>query len=142
MVSYLAFDRGPGELTRAVLELHGSSADGAPLTFAVYAIGDTSWAGQPLGWETAPYLDGSAVRATGVGEKTFPAGQATAPGAPGPVRLDVTDAVLAASGHSVGFLLVREARTVTDTADDGRRADLASVVSADAALRPVLHIWT
>jgi hypothetical protein len=145
-VSYLAFRPGRAPVRRAILDLHGSSDDGLPLTFTVHALGDTSWAGQPLTWDGAPFLDGSAVRATNVGQSVFPAGQATALGTPGRVRLDVTDAVRSVSGGSVsdgsvGFMLIREARLATDTADDGRIALFAPADAPDVALRPVLHVW-
>ncbi len=140
-VSYLAFDLVPGLVRRAILQLHGTSDDGSPLTFAVYLLTDTSWVGQPLTWDTAPYVDGSATRATGVGQSVFPAGQMSAPGAAGPVRLDVTDVVRSAAAGTIGLLLIREPRTASDTADDGRRAEFASRSAPDPGLRPMLQVW-
>jgi hypothetical protein len=142
-VSYLAFDFG-GPLVgaraprQAVLELFGSSDDGAPFTFTVYAVTDTDWAGKNLTWETAPYLDRSGVRATAVGTTVFPAGQVSLTGAAGTARLDVTDALRPADGDTVGFLLIRERRRAQDTADDGRRGEIASVSVEERGRRPRL----
>lgn len=128
-VSYLAFrlppDAAPSAV-RARLELYGASTDGAPFTFHVYMLTDTSWTAAPFTWQTAPYLDGAAVRPTSVGQKVFPAGQLTALGTSGPARMDVTDALRHAKGAAVGFLLIRESRRDGDTADNGRRAVFAS----------------
>lgn len=128
-VSYLAFPLPPGAARSAMrtrLEVQGSTTDGAPLTFHVYALTDTSWATTPFTWQTAPYLDGSAVRPIGVGATVFPAGQLTALGAPAAARLDVTDAVRHATQNAVGFMLIREPQRDGDTADNGRRAVFAS----------------
>lgn len=141
-VSYLAFEVDPvAHLPRyAYLELFGASADDAPLTFMVYALTDTSWAGEALDWDSAPYLDGTAVHPTNVGEVVFPAGQASALGTPAAVRLDVTDVLRQVRGDTIGFLLIRERRHDDDGADDGRRAVLAGVGTTDPTRRPRLTV--
>jgi hypothetical protein len=140
--SYLAFRVDGPAARQAVLELHGSSADGGPLTFMVYAMTDTSWTGRELTWEAAPYLDSVAVRPTSVGDRLYPAGQLTTPGTTGPARLDVTDALRHARGRSLGFLLIREPRRAEDSADNGRRADLAGRAARQATARPRLHLYS
>jgi hypothetical protein len=144
-VSYLAFDRGSPPMGarpphQALLELFGASADGAPFTFTAYVVTDTSWVGEDLTWATAPYLDPDEVRAREVGTTVFPAGQVSLEGAPGTAGLDVTDALRHAAGDVVGFLLIRERRRAEDTADDGRRAEIASV-GAEPERRPRLLLW-
>ena len=142
-VSYLAFGaEGSASVRRAVLELSGDSTDGAPLTFMVYAMADTSWAPRALTWDTAPYLDPDAVRPTGVGDVLFPAGQLTVLGTTGPARLDVTDALRHAHGRTLGFLLIREPKRAEDTADHARRAEFAGRDAADPAVRPRLHFYS
>ncbi|MBQ0895723.1 hypothetical protein KBX37_21930 [Micromonospora sp. U56] len=142
-VSYLAFDLGGGPAARrAVLEVHGSSTDGGPLTVMVYAMTDTSWAGRELTWESAPYLDSGAVRPASVGDRLHPAGQLTATGATGPARLDVTDALRHGPGRSLGFLLIRERKRAEDTADDGPRLELAGRADPGSAARPRLHLYS
>ncbi|MFC8260732.1 hypothetical protein ACFUNF_24745 [Streptomyces sp. NPDC057291] len=123
---------------RAVLELHGSSTDGAPLTFMVYAMTDTTWAdGRELTWDSGPY-DAEQVRPTSVGTTLFPAGQLSVLGDAASARLDVTDALDVARGRTIGFLLIREPQRAQDTADNGRRATVAGLAAAEAAVRPRL----
>ena len=93
-VSYLSFDlrgaRPGGRPPRhALLELSGATGDGRPLTFMAYALSGTSWSGEDLTWATAPHLDPVHCRPADVGTVVFPAGQLTAPGTPGPIRLGV-----------------------------------------------------
>ncbi|WP_200215109.1 CBM96 family carbohydrate-binding protein [Micromonospora coerulea] len=142
-VSYLAFDLGGGPAARrAVLEVHGSGIDGEPLTFMAYAMTDTSWTGRELTWESAPYLDSTAVRPTSVGDRLYPAGQLTTTGASGSARLDVTDALRHAHGRSLGFLLIREPRRAEDTADNGRHVELAGRADPQPTLRPRLYLYS
>ncbi|MER7443480.1 hypothetical protein [Micromonospora avicenniae] len=101
---------------------------------------DTSWAGSDLTWESAPYLDPDAVRPTSVGDQLHPAGQLTVLGAPGPARLDVTDALRHARGRSLGFLLIRERKRAEDTADYGRRLELSGRAAPRPDVRPRLHL--
>ncbi|KAB1913178.1 DUF2125 domain-containing protein [Micromonospora sp. AMSO31t] len=141
-VSYLAFDLGGGPAARrAVLEMHGRSTDGAPLTVMAYVMTETSWTGRDLTWESAPYLDPDAVRPTSVGDRLHPAGQLTATGATGPIRLDVTDALRRARGRSLAFLLIRERKRGEDTADDGRRLELSGCAAPAPDLRPRLRLY-
>ncbi|GAB3742287.1 twin-arginine translocation signal domain-containing protein [Microlunatus parietis] len=121
-VGYLAFE-APAEARSAILELDGAAGDGSPLTFQVYALSRTDWAGDELTWESAPCLDPDEVRADSVGREAFPAGQLTAPAEPGVARLDVTRVLGKARQGRLGFLLVRERAHDEDTADDGRRAE-------------------
>ncbi|NYH91456.1 hypothetical protein [Actinopolymorpha rutila] len=142
-VSYLEFDlRGarPGGRTprHALLELFGSTDDGRPLTFMAYALSDTSWSGEDLTWATAPHLDPVHCRPSDVGTAVFPAGQLTAPGTPGSVRLEVSDSLRYAVDGRLGFLLIRDRRRAEDVADDGRRAVLSGRRSADRTARPRL----
>lgn len=133
-VSYLAFPLPPDaarSAARVRLELQGATMDGAPLTFHVYALANTSWATTPFTWQTAPYLDGSAVRPIDVGRTVFPAGQMTALGATAAARLDITDAVRHATTDAVGFMLIREPQRDGDTADNARRAVFASRRGSD-----------
>lgn len=78
----------------------------------------------------APFLDVATLPPTVVGGVVLPAGQLTATGSSSTMRLDVTDplarALANADDETVGFLLRREARNDSDTADDGRRAQFAS----------------
>jgi hypothetical protein len=141
-VSYVAFriDAVARRPRYAHLELFGASADEDPFTFMVYALTDTSWAGERVDWESAPYLDPTAVHPTDVGQVVFPAGQVSALGSPGPLRLDVADVLRQARGDTIGFLLIRERRHDDDVADDGRRAVLAGVGAAEPTRRPRLTV--
>lgn len=124
-VSYLAFE-APADARSAILELDGAAGDGLPLTFQVYALTRTDWAGDDLTWDSAPCLDPTTVRAEAVGREAFPAGQLTAPAEPGTARLDVTRVLGKARQGRLGFLLVREQAHDGDTADDGRRAEFTA----------------
>ncbi|MEQ7125164.1 hypothetical protein ABN034_11645 [Actinopolymorpha sp. B11F2] len=141
-VSYLLFEVGPEarHARRAHLELCGASEDGQPFTFMVYAVTDTSWAGQDFDWDSAPYLDGEAVHPTDVGRTVYPAGQVSTLGVVTPARLDVTDALRQVSGDTIAFLLIREQRRAEDVADNGRRAVFASRHASDPARRPRLTL--
>ncbi|HLT61563.1 MAG TPA: twin-arginine translocation signal domain-containing protein [Microlunatus sp.] len=125
-VGYLAFPVHDSGARAALLELDGAGTDGAPLTFFVYALSRTHWAGDALTWDSAPYLDPEQVRADPVGRDVFPAGQLTAPAESGVARLDVTGVLGKARHGRLGFLLVRERRHADDTADDGRRAEFSA----------------
>jgi hypothetical protein len=144
--AYLKFGLGgvPAgtKVKRAILRVYGyNPMDSEDFTFHVYGLDGDAWSEGTLTWNTAPNLNPTASKVTGVGTSAFPLGTLSVDSTAQIQRVEVTDFVnrqLTRDG-AVTFVLARELRHSSDTGDDGRHALLNSR-EASANL-PYLELW-
>ena len=125
-VAYLGFDGGLKRTSMAVLDSHGQTDDGQPMTFRVYGLPGEPSPGQ-LSWDTAPHLDHDQLRIRTEDDAVLPLGLLTVDGTGGPARLDVSKIVRRSAGEQFVLIMIREQGLADDTADDGRTAQLDKV---------------